>query len=150
MLTDETPAIYLKRRRAAKHYFEQVPESLVELSLVVTGDNNSRFLRACGLEEAKACDVTACLLGWLYTWPLYRAWGKLNRRPVYTNALSICQFLGLPVDGRLPYEFPFGARDSPNDSDKILRRRGDSDKTIALRRLDWLIEEAKTIARLHE
>src|SRR3972149_2685001 len=101
MLTDETPAIYVQRRRAAKHYIEQVPDSLVELSFVVVGGESSHFLRARGLKEAQACGASACLLGWLYTWPLYRAWGKLRHRPMlHAKELSVRRFLGLPVDNK--------------------------------------------------
>jgi hypothetical protein len=152
MLTLELPSLYRKRRHGARDYFLHIPEPRVNLRVMVDGPDYRAHARSYGLDALK-CQSVACLAGWLITWPDYRDW--LTSRPLkgvtwFNNAQfnHLAEYLGLdqcrdfgPCGGGPTCLNLFASRCIKVDG-PLAKHKGISDKIIALRRLDLIVDEA--------
>ena len=144
MLTDEPPAIYLKRRCLAKDYFQQIPDERVGLNGWVRGTEAqcAQHRTSIGL-DALRCQTVACLGGWLMTMPEYREWVAQLKRPSGQFLSNLRMYLGLSDTPTYGETRVFNGRCTLNDGPDA-RNPAVTDKTLALRRLDRLIAEAAT------
>jgi len=132
MLSDETPEVYLKRRRLARDYFLHVPEERVNLGNYTDGKDEQLFRKMVGLDALK-CESVACLAGWLWTMPEYQDWARAAHRKIHSDE-PLAAWLGI----NNPWtSMAFCPRMSSEP------RHLGSDKSVAIARLDRLIAEAE-------
>ena len=141
MLSQEPAKVYLARRRAARKFFEAIPDAQVDLADWVREDHYADHFQL-PVEGAIQCGSVACLAGWLFIMPEYRAW-CLQRGHVAATPNALKQWLGIPDlsnEAHDVYNSPFALRFSglyDDDNADVL-----SDKEIAEERLTLLINEA--------
>ena len=146
MLTTESARTYLARRRAARKFFESIPDSQVDLADWVREDHYAEHFQL-SVEGAIQCGSVACLAGWLFIMPEYRAW-CLQRGHVAATPNALKEWLGIEHrinEAHDVFNSPFvcrysGLYDDPNAGNL-------SDKEIAEERLTLLINEAIEAAR---
>ena len=146
MLTTESARTYLARRRAARKFFEAIPGAQVDLADWVREDHYADHFQL-PVEGAIRCGSVACLAGWLFIMPEYRAW-CLQRGHVAATPNALKQWLGIEHrinEAHDVFNSPFvcrysGLYDDPNAGNL-------SDKEIAEERLTLLINEAIEAAR---
>lgn len=153
MLTDEAPTEYLRRRVEARNYLGLVYPSRVHLQYYAKGatpwDEVAHVHHAEGLDAAYACNTTACLAGWLWTMPEYRAWvrtQKSTKLVVHDAVMWLSIWLGIDVSimgGPLAIEnyllhFPFTGRMACEGDDP---RKTDAE--VAMDRMEALVKEAQ-------
>ena len=142
MLTTESARTYLARRRAARKFFEAIPDAQVDLADWVREDHYADHFQL-PVEGAIQCGSVACLAGWLFIMPEYRAW-CLQRGHVAATPNALKQWLGIPDlsnEAHDVFNSPFVCRYSglyDDDNADVL-----SDKQIAEERMHLLIEEAE-------
>jgi len=141
MLTTESAKTYLDRRCKALKFFESIPDAQVDLADWVREDHYAEHFQL-PVEGAIKCGSVACLAGWLFIMPEYRAWCAAGGHVAATpNALK--QWLGIPDlsnEAHDVFNSPFVCRFSglyDDDNAYVL-----SDKEIAEERLTLLINEA--------